>query len=379
MMNQPNANMVTSSMDRVQGTVLQPVYQPINNFRIQNLGGNIIQGQLNKISVTEVMFPYTTPTIVTDQNDAFQIKIYDINADGELVALPTAEYSFALDQRFYTGNEIVIALNGLTAIGDATPLSDYIDFVWDATNQTIQMSNATPAFDNTQGNTSGIYVEINIEYGPFLIEAAAGNVFNYPNMWFTAGFRNNFATNPAVEYTAADGDTFYINLGLLPVGMTQAERNNLPSNAYADVFGSFFTGRYTDFVDIVSTSLCQAQFTRDSTTSQNTTRRDVIARIYVCNNMSVITAVQEGTRPLILHRMFPVPKVMKWTADRSIDAIDLQLFDMWGQPLPTDQLNDPVVSTGRASYAGQADYAITFHVHEPGAETQEANIGYSYH
>ena len=94
----------------------------------------------------------------------------------------------------------------------------------------------------------------------------------------------------------------------------------------------------------------------------------------------MIPLLEEGSRPVILYRMFPVPKVMKWTADRSLDAIDLQLYDMYGQPLLPQQQNARLIPglNARSAYAGDADYAITFHVHEPGAETQEANIGYSY-
>ena len=378
MSQQPNANMVTSSFDRIQGTTLQPIYQPVNNFRIQNQGGNIVQGQLNKISVTEVMFPYTTPTI-NAMNYDFRLKLYYIDDTGHIADDFYGALIFSLDQRFYSGLEIVATLNALTSspASGSQPMSDYLIWEWDDVANRINVRNDSAAYDPTPINPgeAGIYIEIDLGYGPTLIEGADANIFNYPNFWFTTGFRNIFATNPEVDYFF-DGiaETKLIQLGLYPL---DTPTDNLPTNAYSELFGSFYTGRYTDYVDIVSTSLCQAQYTRDSTTSQNTARRDVIARIYVCNNMSMIPLLEEGSRPVILYRMFPIPKVMKWTADRSLDAIDLQIYDMFGQPLPNQQLNE-LPGELRSAYAGDADYAITFHVHEPGAETQEANIGYSY-
>ena len=60
---------------------------------------------------------------------------------------------------------------------------------------------------------------------------------------------------------------------------------------------------------------------------------------------------------------------MKWTAERSIDAIDLQLFDMFGQPLPEVPALVPTVPLplGVENYVvtnGPGDYAITFLVEE---------------
>jgi len=379
MSQQPNANMVTSSFDRIQGTTINPIYQPVNNFRIQNQGGNIVQGQLNKISVTEVMLPYTTPTI-NENNYDFRLKLYYIDDTGHIADDFYGAVSFSLDKRFYSGQEIVAALNALVsgAASGSQPMSDFLLWEWDDVANQISVKNNSPNYDPSpvDPGQAGIYIEIDLPYGPTLIEGSEANIFNFPNFWFTIGFRNIFATNPEVDYFF-DGiaETKPIQLGLYPADTPTAD---LPTNAFSELFGSFYTGRYTDYVDIVSTSLCQAQYTRDSTTSQNTARRDVIARMYVCNNMSMIPLLEEGSRPVILYRMFPVPKVMKWTADRSLDAIDLQLFDMYGQPLPTQQLNETQSDLGRFAYAGDADYAITFHVHEPGADTQEANIGYSY-
>jgi len=382
-MDRPNANMVTSSFDRIQGTYADPVYQPYNNFRIQNLGGNIIQGQMNKLSVTEVMMPYNLPTIILDKNNSFYIGIRDINLDGTVDALIDL-LKFEIPERFYNGQELVDELNGLDSIdigfSPATPMNDYLIWTWDDTANSIQVVCGS-AWSTVNGGVVVEFFPSGVTNGLVPVPPASvlRNPFNFPNFIWTAGFRNVFATNPSVIIDTAIEGLQPLEFNIVSTGIPAPLLAGLPANSYAAAIGSFFTGRYTDYIDIVSSTLCQAQYIRDTTTSQNTTRRDVISRIYICNNMSLQSLNPEGSRPFVIHRMFPVPKVMKWTADRSIDAIDLQLFDMYGQPVPNGQTNSFILTgTGKAAFAGEADYAITFHVHEPRADVQEENLGYAY-
>jgi hypothetical protein len=78
---------------------------------------------------------------------------------------------------------------------------------------------------------------------------------------------------------------------------------------------------------------------------------------------------------------------MKWTADRSIDAINLSLYDMYGQPLPIPTVRYygaeappfPPTNTYVSLGGGARDYQITFLVdeHEDLHEVRN-NVGYSY-
>jgi hypothetical protein len=379
--------MVTSSFDRVSGTLGSPLYQPYNNFRIQNSGGNIIQGQMNKLSVTELMFPYNVPTIVAGQNDLISIITRDISSTG-VYSTPVVELNFRIPAGWYTGTELEAELNGLVDDSTGEILGNYLLFNFDSVNQFMRVESAYAW--NSLGTS--LLVELNSDFtfqlGPTPPVVFFTNPFNYPNANWTIGLRNVIASNPPVEVLGYDVNNpgpinadLVIQLSLYPAGMPI---NFALRNSYEVIQGSYYTGRYTDYVDIVSRSLCQAQYTRDSTTSQNTAQRDVIARVYVCNDISTLATEPEGTRPFIIHRMFPVPKVMKWTADRSIDAIELALYDMYGQPLPNTQTNSLIAPSPttddptKFAVGGESDYAITFHVHEPADAIQNENIGYKY-
>ena len=366
-MHTPNANVVTSSFDRNSGPVQNPTAQSYNNFRIQTLGGNIVQGQINKISVTELMIPYNTPTIVAGMNDTIFVRIFSTTGGAEPGLIEAG--TFTVPPGFYTAAELAAAILAAFNAAFATYAGTLATSVTTTTNAIT--------FSNTQTYNPAA-VNYLIDFAPYVTNLSSpsniAKALSYPQLLWTAGFRTLYANNPPGVDPA---DTYNRGPEIVPTGTPNAL---VPSGGWPSIIGSPYTGRYTDFIDIVSTSLCQAQYIRDSTTSQAVPKRDVIARVYVCNNISIYTADPAGSRPFVIHRMYPNPKNIKFTVDRSIDTIDLSLFDMYGEPLPTSQAF-PLQTMGTAqaiANCGASDYAITFHVHEPGAQEQNANVGYHY-
>jgi len=71
---------------------------------------------------------------------------------------------------------------------------------------------------------------------------------------------------------------------------------------------------------------------------------------------------------------------MKWTAERSIDSIDLTLYDQYGQPIansPAIYIADiSTIPVASIAYSGARDFAITFLVDEHDM-TMEHNVGYT--
>jgi hypothetical protein len=374
----PNANMVTSSFDRITGETVLVQTQPYNNFRITNTGGNIIQGQVNKISVTEAMFPYNTPTVPTAQSRALFFTIYDVPVAGPPAALFTSGIVVPLG--WYTGTEMVAALNNATILNQAVPMDDYVTFSWDADNQNIY-ADMTDDWDVVNGGYAVQFFPLVSDSAPISASVNA-HAFSYPNLLWTIGFRNFFAQFPLFPLTAPV--PIWMNVPIATLISTNTPAPVIaawPTPVFTRIFGSQYSGRYTDFVDIVSTTLAQAQYIRDSTTAQAAPKRDVIARIFICTNVSTYTADAAGSRPFTIWRNWTNPKILKWTADRSIDAIDLQLFDMYGQPLPNATFGFPYVSPAAPQEVfdcGPSNYGLTFHVHEPSADVQNENVGYHY-
>jgi hypothetical protein len=368
----PNANAVTSSFDRISGTILFPKYQPITNFRIQTVGANIIQGQVNKLSLTELMMSYDIPTVISGKNAELSVFVrqFPVGAVPTVITI----IPVILPTGFYTAAEMVAAITA--GIGGGTNLSCTLN----TTNNCISFNNVStwnPAATN--------YVYEIVPAGGGNGSPGSGltdtNVFNKPDLLFSAGFRNLYAENSLKENNISD--SLYHPISLVPIGMPAATiALYCPNGGYQAMTGSSYSGAYTQYIDIVSPSLTQAQYVRDSTTSQATAKKDVIARVYVSDNTSLAVSNNIGARPFVIHRMFPCPKVMKWTVDRSLDAIQLELYDQFGQPLPIPNSLSTGFGSTPASIlneisSGIRDYAITLHVHEHD-ETTEPNVGYRY-
>ena len=368
-MQHSNATMATSSLDRISSS---GAYQPYNNFRVQTLGGNIIQGQVNKIRVAEVMFPYDTPTVVYGQNDSIVVAVWDVSG-GTGTTVATA-YGLTVPPRFYTATELQVVLQAaITAAG--APLADLtVDL--DPVSESLYFVNTGTFSAGSPDN----YVYLIF---PTAASVAGPNASAYstPSLLWTAGFRNAYAQ--AGYSPVANGPLPVAPLALIPSGYPNtAPYPVFSANAFPAVVGTPYNGRYTDWIDICSPTLCQAQYVRDGNTNQSVIRRDLICRLYIANEVSIFQTDPTGDRPFVIHRQFKNAKVMKWTAERSIDAIDIQLYDQYGLPLP----NNPVMliadldvnTTGalRNAYSGARDFAITFLVDEHD-ETREHNVGYT--
>lgn len=404
-MNHSNATMASSSFDRTGGQVQVGLVsnQPFNNFRVQTQGGAIIQGQLAKIRVAEILFPYATPTIISGVNSSapgirnafnssltLQLSSITLSAGGTvrtdsnlggvlLISIPTG---------FYTGTELAGTIQtAITAKETAAGIpAGTFTVAYDAASGSIVWQNT-----NVWNGADGV-ANYFLEYTVATVGGGAPN-FSQPNALWTLGLRDMFASYPPLGAGANPLPNSSGAVTLVPSGYPNVAGASVPplpvfraGYSYGAVNGSTYTGAYTQYIDICSPTLCQAQNVRDGNTNQFSIHRDLICRLYVTNDVSLYQADPTGTRPFVIHRQFKNAKVMKWTVDRSIDAIDIQLYDQFGNPLPTlpgyiDSVANPNAYRGDAVYQGQgAEFGITFLVDENTPELVPAgeNIGYRY-
>jgi hypothetical protein len=377
-----NAMMVTGAFDRISGTRNEPIYQEYNNFTVRTVGGNIIQGQVNRIKVTEVMFPYAIPTIINFKDDidaANNVIVINsvtqtFSGAGTISTTSSTARQVTLPVGFYTGLEIATAIQAIITAGG--PVFAGLDVTWDDTTNRISWTNTNV--------WSGADAAPNYFYN-ILIYATGNNnpqiQLQKPRLAWTLGLRSMAAKYPAIapSNAAATSPQFASPLTpwLTPTGYPNAAGVSVPAlpvwpapYASSVIVGSPYSGRYTDFIDIVSHNLCGAQYVRDGNTNQNTVRRDIVARLYVADEVSLAGNYETGSRPFLIHRQFKSPKTMYWNVERSIDSIDLQLYDMYGQPLPTG------VGLGPGVVGDPGDYAVTFQVEEGTISEQLGNNGY---
>jgi hypothetical protein len=402
--------MAMSSFDRVTGGPVNPTTQPYNNFRVQTLGGNIVQGQINKIRVAEILFPYCIPTVVGQTaavssggagsggqnngqgNSELFFKVWSVTPNAgntvDVSSFPVSQIS--IPTGFYTGTEMEAAIvDGIDnyMIANGIPAGTFT-FEYDATSNSFVFQNENQFDDNVGSNN---YFG-QFQFGGSSFAGSTNTLLSQPNILWTIGLRDIYARYPPLP-AAAFGNRLTGSSNtwmLVPWEYANTATYGgvsgwptFPANYGPEAINtSNYTGLYTQYIDICSPTLCQAQYVRDGNTNQFVIHRDLICRLYIANEVSLFQTDPTGTRPFVIHRQFKNAKVMKWTAERSIDAIDIQLFDQFGNPLPVvppfigntfnpHQLEGPQILQGQPS-----DFSITFLVDEHD-ETREHNVGYT--
>jgi len=314
-----------------------------------------------------------------------ELVLYNVTAQGPGVApiITTAIVNTTIDSGYYTGTEFATAIQSIYTAAE--------------TAEGITAGTFTATFDTTTGSivlrNNSTWSDVSGTanwFAEFTYDPATGSQvsLNQPNLLWTMGLRDIYARYPPV-YIPTFGDApvtpdetrspvlapkNYPNVSPFPVFPT--------GYAPTIIVCSPYTGCYTQYIDVCSPSLCQAQYVRDGNTNQKVIRRDLIARVYIASDNSVPLTNPAGSRPFLIHRQFKNAKVMKWTAERSIDNIDLVLYDQFGNQLPAipptlaSSENPNSVDLDAILQSQPSDYAITFLVDEHD-ETTEHNYGYT--
>jgi hypothetical protein len=292
-----NASIVLSSRDATGGRY--------NALKFNAKGQNIVQGQIHSISVSEVNFPYDIPNVQQGASWFFTSAkpLSGVYNTFVLANAAAGALDIILAPGFYTGTELAAAINSaITAAGAAnTPA------LTPAEMPTVTYSNTSNRFFiDAPATTTGTYTLWNI-FSPYL---------NPPTGEPSTGLGKDILT---IMGFYQSGQTFAVQ-------SDPADPQGEPEQA-----GGSAPLIFTQYVDICSPLLCQYQYFRDGTTTNDARRLDVICRLYISNN--VATQEEEGTRPFVIHRQFNNARVMRWSAESSVGQIDVNLFDDIGEPL----------------------------------------------
>jgi hypothetical protein len=390
--------------------------EPYNDFNVQTVGGPIIQGNISKIRVSEVFFPYDIPTIVQGRNDTMIIAAIALtNTAPGVFTAGTTSVEVTIPSDWYSPAELVNAVETATVAALTTAgIPVDISFNYDFVGQYVTVANTAT------WNAGALAINYLYQLLPGNILLGANKIWSTPQLLTTLGLRNIFLNQPVIApiYPGIPLTSPTLVPALFPNGGPGLP--NFPSGYHPIAMRSTpLSGCYTDFIDIVSHRLCEAQYIRDSTTNQVAVRKDLLIRLYIADESSTTpvfvaptyttlqgdisggltggplpTAVVSnsnvnlgfgdplesgnypaGCRPFVIHRQFVNAKIIKSTLDNSTSSLDLALYDMYGLPVPlppTAEQNGEVLLQ-----AGSRDYGITFHVEESESGDQ-ANTGYRY-
>lgn len=249
--------------------------QSPNDFVI-NRNQSLLYGYFYRLAITQIDFQGNLPTIMANVNNSFVITISG-GASGT-VTIP---------QGYYTpttlASELQTLIQGLGG-GFAT---------------------MTVAWSDLQGG---------------LVVNGAGSQISFTD------YRSAFQVNTPAYKLARNT---YHSLGITPANFTAAAIQNLSAPQLV----------YTHYIDFISRTLTKFQRVKDGDTDAVTPKTYIIARLYICPANSYVETTSTsglGSKPFNLCVDYSTPKFIKYSPDEALNEIDLQVVDMWGDPLAWD-------------------------------------------
>jgi hypothetical protein len=274
---------------------------------------NLIQGAFTRVGLTEVRFPYCIPN-VNETNSSMWVKI-SANAWAEIT----------LFEGFYTGAELATAIE--TQI-QSLPGGAGISVTFDSGTGRFSFFDPAPAPGLTLALSP---VDLTVPKLPIVINSQRSLL--------------DLLGMPPIHFTASAN----LVSGLIQGGI-------------ADL-------KYTDYIDIVSSSLTNNQKVKDTSTQNLIPRNAIITRLFIedetsQNRLADISggtpSLIPGTFPFTIYRQYKNPKMMRWNNTvGAVGQIDISLFDMYG-----NRLYVPVAVLGQTAQEPIPDFQLTFQLSE---------------
>jgi hypothetical protein len=280
--------------------------QPYNNFIIQT-PDRLATGGICRIMPKMIRFPWFIPNIVPS-NSTFNILL---NQGVPGIAYPTTTVNINLTtavNTFVSPDELADFINAeIVAQAPAYTLV----VAWFPSKQAFGWS--------LNGLTYRVRFQATNQFVNGTNPLTSEQFYAFPNLLKTMGF------TPA----ALDPTTFISNV----------------ATGFIFYPGGGTDFLYTRYVDICSSRLLQYRKLIDGA-SKNSNKKPIIARIYCANENSMNSydlsgnIIPIGSQPFIIHRSIH-QKDIAWNSEATVDYLDFQVFDEYGQlvQLPSVTLN----------------------------------------
>lgn len=352
-------------------TTLQSPY----DFQLQQTSQNLMTGFFTRLAVNEVQFRWTLPTLTSRNN---KIYLYlDPNNNGTITNVASVSggavtFTFASATGFASGQVVQVyncsntQFNGIYTIASTTSTTIVCNnpnglgtiTTASATGQAVIRSLITIAegwYDIYNQDVSSSSRAGNLGYVMQTAVRAVSNISSLVNA-FTLAYLPNWegGTNPGttIPISGQVYNTWFASnlastgvskffwgrytdvlrpnaVGLMEM-MAWGANQNLLSNQYSSPNASFLS---TPFVDICCDGMTYNQSLKDGDSGDIS--RSMLCRLFLTPDAFTGNVANLGSAPILIHRVFPFPKQIKWNANQPIGNLKFQVFDSQGYLLTT--------------------------------------------
>ena len=257
---------------------------PGNNFIITSQS-SLIYGYITKIMISQIQLQYNIPTVNLTLNDTFYIADHATRTN----------HAVTIPHGFYYPDELAAAIQVL--IRNISP-------TWANMNVTFVPRDGFHFVDATPVTPLDFYFP------------------SYLDLQTNPPFIDNNQVQTLLKT--------YRLLGITNVNAYNA----IPSSVQISVAYPIFL--YTPYIDFYSDTLTNYQSIKDTSSSVNSPK-GLIARLYLSGtgNIQETGSLKAlGTASFIMTADLNTPKVIEWTPDVTVTAIDIQLRDCYGDLIP---------------------------------------------
>jgi hypothetical protein len=392
--------LVNSQSEPFSVVTLQSPY----DFQLQQASQNLMNGFFTRLAVNEVQFRWTIPTL-TSRNNKIYINI-DPNNNGTItnvasVSGTSVTFTFASATGFATGQTVIVyncsntQFNGTYTIASTTGTTIVCNnpnnlptiTTVSASGQAIIQALVTIAegwYDIYNQDTSSSSRAGNLGYVMQTAIRAVSSISSLVNA-FTLAYLPNWegGTNPgttipisgqvyntwfASNLASTGTSKFFFSrytdvlrpnaVGLMEM-MAWGTQQSLVSNQYSSPNASFLS---TPFVDIVCDGMTYNQSLKDGDSGDIS--RSMLCRLFLTPDAFTGNVANLGSAPILIHRIFPFPKQIKWNANQPIGNLRFQVYDSQGYLLTTNDGISGVPSNSAFYDADMGDWTLTLLVSE---------------
>ena len=378
------------------------------DFQITTLGQNLLNGFFTRLAVNEVQFRWTLPTI-TARNNRMYIYVAP-NSNTNVLSISSTAPAVTFNMSATTG---YLAGQTIVASGFTThPSGEEINGVYtitSVTGSTLVCNNPNGlAPSGSIGYTGNVYARglITIPDGWYDINnqditstSRAGNLayqlqtavrgitslsalFNVFLCTYNLNYQGTNNTGAVVNAVGQPYNTFFAtnlaSAGASPfffgrfieptrpnaVGLFEMMAWNNSQTLTAFQYSSPNVSLLsTPFVDIVCDQLTINQSLNDSDTGDIS--RTMLCRLYLTPDAFTGNMANLGSNPILIHRCFPFPKQIRWSANQPIGNLRFQIYDSQGYILTTfEGLSGSMTNPPSFYDSDMGDWSMTLLVSE---------------
>jgi hypothetical protein len=405
-----------SSIDRYRGGLPSVEVSPLSptnvltspyDFQITTPAQNLMTGFFTRMAVNEVQFRWTLPTLTARNNKMFIYVAPNNNRAVTNVASSASSVTFTLASTtgYAAGQTIVatgftsvngVAIDGVYTIASTTPttlvcndpngLPDFgtqplTGFVYarglvtlpsgwydlynqDTTtdsrggNMAYQLQTAVRGITSISALVNAFVCVYNL---PFQGIANPGTTISVTGQPYNVFFASNLASAGASPFFFGRyTEPTRPNAVSLFEMMAWDARQSLRTYQYGSPNVSLLS---TPFVDICCDGLTYNQSLKDGDSGD--INRTMLCRVFLTPDAFTGNMANLGSNPILIHRCFPFPKQIRWSANQPIGNLIFQVHDSQGYQLTTlEGVTGPATQPPTYFDADQGDFSLTLLVSE---------------